>query len=63
MEFTPKKHKLTKTKKFIKTNNLIFIFNGINQNYQNWVISEQKMKALNINYYKVFNKIIKFNEI
>ena len=57
MEFTPKKHKLTKTKKFIKTNNLIFIFNGINQNYQNWVISEQKMKALNINYYKVFNKI------
>lgn len=57
MDFTPKKHKLTKTKEFIKTNNLIFIYNGINQNYQNWVISEQKMKTLNINYYKIFNRI------
>lgn len=57
MDFTPKKHKLTKIKEFIKTNNLIFIYNGINQNYRNWVISEQKMKTLNINYYKIFNKI------
>lgn len=57
MEITTKNHKLLKTKNAIKTNNLILIFNGINQNYDNWVISEQKLKSLNFKYYKVFNKI------
>jgi hypothetical protein len=57
MELTPKNHKLIKTRHYIKTNNLIFIYNGVNQNYLNWVISEQKMKTLNINYFKVSNKI------
>jgi hypothetical protein len=49
-------YKLNKTKNYIKSNNLIFFLNGINKNSNDWVITEQKLKTLKLNYYKIFNK-------
>jgi hypothetical protein len=51
-----KTYKLNKTKNYIKDNNLIFFFNGINKNSNNWLLTEQKLKTLKLNYYKIFNK-------
>jgi len=57
MKFTSKYYKTTKTKNYLKTNNLFFFFSGINQNSSNWIKTEQGLKNINFDYYKVFNKI------
>jgi hypothetical protein len=51
-----KTYKLNKTKNYIKDNNLVFFFNGINKNSNNGLLTEQKLKTLKLNYYKIFNK-------
>jgi hypothetical protein len=56
MKFTSKNYKIIKTKSYLKTNNLFFIFSGINQNSSNWIKTEQELKKINFNYYKIFNK-------
>jgi hypothetical protein len=56
MKFTLKDYKITKTKNYLKTNNLFFIYSGINQNSSNWIKIEQELKKINLNYYKIFNK-------
>lgn len=56
MKFTSKDYKTIKTKNYLKTNNLFFFFSGINQNSSNWIKTEQGLKTINFDYYKVFNK-------
>jgi hypothetical protein len=56
MKLTPKNYKITKTKNYLKKNNLFFFFNGINQNSNNWIKTKQELKNLNLNYYTIFNK-------
>lgn len=59
MKFRLKEYKITKTKDYFETNPLFFFFNGINQNSNNWVKTEQKLKNQNLNYYKACNKTSK----
>ncbi len=59
MELTLKNYKILKTKKYIKTNNLFFCFNGINQNSTNGTKTEQELKKLNLFYSKISNKTSK----
>jgi hypothetical protein len=59
MKFTTKEYKITKTKSYIQTSNLFFFFNGINRNSNDWIIIEQKLKNINFEYYKIFNKTSK----
>lgn len=56
VKFTSKDYKIKKTQNYLKTTNLFFIFNGINQNSINWIKTEQELKKINFNYYKIFNK-------
>ena len=56
MKFTSKDYKILKVKTYLKTNTLFFFFSGINQNSSNWIKTEQELKNINLNYYKVFNK-------
>jgi hypothetical protein len=57
MELTTKNFKTYKTKNYIKKNNIYFFFNCVNQNSQDWLITEQIFKKMNVSYYKIFNKI------
>jgi len=56
MKLSKKEYKIIKTKNFIKTNNMFFFFNGINQKTYNWIIIEQELNNINFKYYKIFNK-------
>jgi hypothetical protein len=51
-----KNYKTEITKKYIKLNKLMLIFNGINLDSNNWLTTEQTFKNLNIKYLKVYNK-------
>ena len=56
MKFTLKNYKTIKTKKYIKTTNIYFFFNGIKQNSSNRIQIEQELKNINFSCYKIFNK-------
>ena len=56
MEFTSKEYKTFKIKNYLKNDKNFFFFNGINQNYSNWVKTEQSLKNINLSYYKILNK-------
>ena len=56
MEITSKIYQIDKTKKYIKKNNLFFLFNGINCNSIDWLIAEQTLKLSNFQYKKTINK-------
>lgn len=59
MKFNAKDYKINKTKNYIKTNNILFFFNGVNKNSNDWIHTEQNLKKINFQYYKVFNKTTK----
>lgn len=56
MEFIAKNYKINKAKSYIKTNNILFFFNGVNKDSNDWIHTEQNLKKKNFKYYKVFNK-------
>lgn len=56
MKIFLKNYKTETTKKYIKLNKLMLIFNGINLDSNNWLTTEQTFKNLNIKYLKVYNK-------
>ena len=56
MKFTLKDYKIFKTKKYIKTTCFFFFFNGIMLNSNDWIKTKQKLKKINFNCYKIFNK-------
>lgn len=55
-KFNFKNFKITKTKSYIKEENVYFFFNSINKNSKNWIIIEQNLKAIDFNCWKVFNQ-------
>lgn len=57
MQLSNKKYKILKTKRTIKTNNIIYICNGSISILLKWIAIEQKLKKNNLNYYKIFNKL------
>src|SRR6476620_8642663 len=59
MKFSAKNYKINKTKNYIQTNNILFFFNGVNKNSNDWIHTEQNLKKINFKYYKVFNKTTK----
>lgn len=59
MKFSAKNYKINKTKNYIRTNNILFFFNGVNKNSNDWIHTEQNLKKINFKYYKVFNKTTK----
>lgn len=59
MEFIAKNYKINKAKNYIKTNNILFFFNGVNKDSNDWIHTEQSLEKKNFKYYKVFNKTTK----
>jgi hypothetical protein len=57
MQLSNKKYKILKTKRIIKTNNIIYICNGSISILLKWIAIEQKLKKNNLNYYKIFNRL------
>jgi len=56
MKLSKKEYKTVKTKNYIKTNEIFFFFNGVNQTTYDWITTEQELANMNFTYYKVFNK-------
>jgi len=56
MELTAKSYKTNKIKNYIKTNHTFFLFNGNTLKSPDWIITEQNLKNMQFEYYKVFNK-------
>lgn len=55
MKFKIKKYKYYKIKKYFKKSSIFFIYNGTN--VKNSVKIDQQIKKLNLQYYKLYNKI------
>ena len=55
MKLEIKTYKCFKTKKYFRDSNLFFIYNGTN--VKNSVKIDQKLKKLNLKYYKVYNTL------
>lgn len=56
--FNIKTYKTKKTKNYIKKNRLVFFFNGVNKKHTKWVKTEQILKSINLNYFKIFNNAL-----
>jgi len=56
MQLSLKDYKILKTKKYIKTNSVFFFANGTSKNSLDWLSTEQDLKTVKFNYYKLFNK-------
>jgi hypothetical protein len=50
-------YQFLKIKSFLKTNNIIFLFSGINLNQNSLIQLEQNFIKLNFVYYKVYNEL------
>jgi hypothetical protein len=59
VKFSTKNYKINKTKNYIKTNNILFLTDGVNKNSNDWIRTEQTFKKISFKYYKVFNKTTK----
>lgn len=59
MRLTSKKYKITKTKNYLKKNNSFLFFNSTNKKSNSWSTTEQNLKKINFDYYKIFNKTSK----
>ena len=57
MRLNFKNYKIIKTRDYIKKENIYFFFNGISKNSNNWIVTEQSLKTVNFNYYKIFNQM------
>ena len=56
MKFKTYQHK--KIKNYLINNQLLLIFNGINQKESSWVETEQNIKMKNLLYYQVYIKLL-----
>nr|YP_010233624.1 hypothetical protein LWA48_mgp10 [Pleurosigma inscriptura]QSZ78241.1 hypothetical protein Pi_026 [Pleurosigma inscriptura] len=52
-----KNYQILKVKHYLKHNSILLLSNGINQKSNNWIKLEQEFKTINLNYYKLYNKI------
>jgi len=58
MQLEKNNYKILKTKKYIKNNNLFFIFNG-HVNTKNLILTQQNFIKLNLNSHKIYNSLTK----
>ena len=56
MKFNSIKYKTLKIRNYLKKNNLLLFFSGINQNASNLIKTEQNLKNFNFSYHKIFNR-------
>ena len=56
MDFNFKTYQVIKLKKYFKKNGLFFLFNAAKLDLTKWVLTEQNLKKLKLNYYKPLNK-------
>jgi hypothetical protein len=59
MKFNLKEYQRQKTKQYLKNNNFILFAINANQKSQNWIVTEQGLLKLKLNYYKVYNNTTK----
>ena len=59
MKIKTKHYKLAKIKFYYKNEKVLFLFDTYNLDTKNWLKIEQKLKNLNLKYYKIFNIITK----
>ena len=52
-----KNYQKLKIEKYLKNNSILLLSSGINKKSNNWVKLEQGLKKINLNYYKIYNKI------
>lgn len=57
MKFTDKEYKIQKIQDYIKQDKLLFISTGVNKNSNEWLHVKQNLKKINLNFYKVSNKL------
>jgi hypothetical protein len=57
MKLNSKIYKTKKTKNFVKTNDIFFIYTGTNKKATDWIIIEQELINVNFEYYKIFNRV------
>jgi len=57
MDFNFKTYQIVKLKKYFKNNGLFFTFHATKSNSVKWIITEQNLKKLKLDYYKPLNKI------
>ena len=55
MKITVKEYKTSKIKLYLKKENMLFFFSGINRDSASWMQAEQTLKNINFQYYKLFN--------
>lgn len=60
MELNSKEYNTLKTRNYLKVTELIFFFNGVTKKASEWIKTEQSLKSMNFNYYKVLNKTTKY---
>lgn len=57
MQFTLKSYQILKLKNYFKNKSLFIVFHCAKLNLKEWVQVEQKLKTLQLNYYKPLNKV------
>ena len=55
MDFNSKEYQSVKLKKFLKKNNLFFLFHSAKQDLNQWIYTEQNLKKLKLKYFKPLN--------
>lgn len=56
MKLNTKEYKILKIRNYLKNNEIFFLFNGLNRNSHDWITTEQELKKITFNYYKILNK-------
>ena len=57
MDFNSKSYQIFKLKKYIKKNEIFFLFHCAKLDSVKWTKTEQSLKKLNLEYYKPLNKV------
>ena len=57
MEFNQKAYQIIKLKKYFKNNDFFFLFHSVKLNLTKWIVTEQNLKKLKLDYYKPLNKV------
>lgn len=57
MDFKLKTYQKVKIKQYFKNNQFFFLFHAAKLNSTKWIVIEQNLKKLKLNYYKPLNKI------
>ena len=56
MKLNIKDYKIVRIREYFKTNHLFFFFNGVSRNSLDWLLTEQGLKTIGFNYYRVLNR-------